>query len=164
MTSVPVEHIHDSQKLVADASIDLFELTPAGTTATLFFKADNTLEFLGETYEGMPLQFVGLSRATDGSSIMPKLTIGDGQQSLEAFKPLVFDGNLDGATLVHHEVLLDNLLANADIKQTMVYRVKRIPSYTAIFIELQLATASDAMGYTIPSRAFFPPAFPAVAQ
>lgn len=162
--AIPIEHIQDAQKLTADAEIDLFEMTPSGTTAVIYFKADNDVTWQGHTYEGLPISFAGYKKSSDGSAIMPKLTIGDGSVDLSPFKPLVYDGNLDGATIKHHKVLLDNITNNRNIKETAIYRVKRVPSYNRLVIELQLATASDALGFTLPFRQYFPPAFPAVLQ
>jgi lambda family phage minor tail protein L len=72
--AIPIEHIQDSQKLLADAEIDLFELTPTGGGGTVYFKADNDVTWQGHTYEGLPITFVGFKKSTDGSAVMPKLT------------------------------------------------------------------------------------------
>lgn len=161
---IPKEHIEDAQKLQADAEIDLFELTPAGGTGVIYFKSDNPVDWQGHTYEGLPLTFNGITKSADGSALMPKLTIGDGTVDLSPFKPLVYDGSLDGGIIKHHKVLLDNIVNNRPIKETMVYRIKRVPGYGRLSIELQLATASDALGFTLPFRQYYPPAFPAVQQ
>lgn len=162
--AIPSDHIDDALKLTADAEIDLFELTPIGTSATIYFKSDNNATWQGHTYEGIPLIFSGIKKASDGSALMPKMTLGDGSVDLSPFKPLVYDGNLDGATLIHKVVLLDNLTNDRNIKETYIYRVKRVPNYNSVSIELQLATASDALGFTVPYRQYFPPDFPAVQQ
>jgi lambda family phage minor tail protein L len=164
VTAIPSGHIQDAQKLTADAEIDLFELTPAGGGGTVYFKADNDLTWQGQTYEGLPITLNGIKKSSDGSALMPKLTLGDGSIDLSPFKPLAYDGYLDGATVVHKKVLLDNAKANLPVYEKWTYRVKRVPSYNRLLIELQLATASDALGFTLPFRQYFPPAFPAVLQ
>lgn len=164
MTSIPAEHIKDAHELQADAEIDLFELTPNDGSGTIFFKSDNDVTWRGQKYEGLPLVMTGFKKSSDGSSLLPKLTIGDGSVDLSPFKPLVYDGYLDGAKVRHLHLLLDNVLNNRDIKEARTYRVKRVPGYSRLTIELQLATASDALGFTLPYRAYYPPAFPAVQQ
>jgi lambda family phage minor tail protein L len=164
VSTIPVEHIQDAQKLEADAEIDLFELTPNDGSGTVFFKGDNDATWQGHLYEGLPIVMTGLKKGTDGSAVQPKLTMGDGTLDLSPFKPLVYDGYLDGAKVIHKVVLLDNLVNDRPISVTRSYRVKRVPSYGRTTIELILATASDALGFTMPNRAYFPPAFPAVQQ
>jgi phage-related protein len=161
VTGIPIEHIQDSQKLVADGEIDLFQLTPIGG-GTVYFKGDNEVTWQGQTYEALPIAFTGLKKSTTGSATAPRLIIGDGTMDLSPFKPLAFDGYLDSATLVHFELLLDNLVNDLPIYERRVYRVKRVEEYHRMLINLQLATASDALSYTLPHRRYHPPAFPAV--
>jgi phage-related protein len=162
MTSIPREHVIDAHKLVTDAEVDLFQLTPLDGSGTIYFKADNNVTWQGNNYEGLPLSFTGFKKSSEGGTLAPKLTIGDGSADLSPFKPLVYDGYLDGATVVHIHLLLDNLINNRNIREQRIYRVKRVPGYSRLSIELQLATSSDALGFTIPHRQYHPPAFPAV--
>lgn len=160
--STPKEHIVDAHKLVADAEVDLFQLTPLDGSGTVYFKADNDDNWQGNLYEGLPLSFTGFKKSADTGTLTPRLIIGDGATDLSPFKPLVYDGWLDGAILVHIHLLLDNLRNNRNIREQRIYRVKRVPGYSRISIELQLATSSDALGFTLPHRQYHPPAFPAV--
>lgn len=164
MSSIPAEHIADAQKLEADAEIDLFELSPNDGSGTIYFKGDNDVTWRGQLYEGLPIVMAGFKKSSDGSSMLPKLTVGDGTIDLSPFKPLVYDGYLDGARVKHIHLLLDNLVNNRDVKEVRYYRVKRVPSYNRFQIELQLATSSDALGFTLPFRGYYPPAYPAVQQ
>lgn len=164
MTSIPAQHVDDAHKLEADAEIDLFEVTPNDGSGTIYVKGDNDVTWQGHSYEGLPLVFTGFKKPTDGSASMPKLTLGDGSVDLSPFKPVVYDGYLDGASIRHIKVLLDDLLNDRPISQVRTYRVKRVNSYSRTSVDLQLATASDALGFTMPYRAFYPPAFPAVDQ
>lgn len=162
VSSIPIEHVKDAHKLNADGLVDLFQLTPNDGSGTIFFKGDNPVTWQGDNYEGLPISFAGLKQSTDGSALQPKLTIGDGTVNLSPFKPLVYDGYLDGGLVLHIEVLLDNLINDRNIRRERLYRVKRVPSYGILTVEMQLATASDALGYTLPHRQYYPPAFPAV--
>lgn len=160
--AIPVEHIEDSHKLNADARIELFEMTPSGSTGVLRFKADNTQTWRGNEYTGMPLALSGEKKTSDNGLTMPKLTIGDQSVNLSMFKPMVYDGYLDNAVIVKQTVLLDNLLNNRLIRELTVYRVKRVEEYSRTRITMQLATLSDSLGFQMPYRQFLPPAFPSV--
>ena len=160
--AIPVEHIEDSYKLSADARLDLFEMTPSGSTGVLRFKADNSQTWRGNEYTGMPLALSGEKKTSDSGLTMPKLTIGDQSVNLLMFKPMVYDGYLDNAVIVKQTVLLDNLLNNRLIRELTVYRVKRVEEYSRTRITMQLATLSDSLGFQMPYRQFLPPAFPSV--
>lgn len=160
--SIPKEHIVDAHKLVADGEVDLFQLTPLDGSGTIYFKPDNDVTWQGHDYEGLPLSFTGFKKSAETGSLTPRLVIGDGAVDLSPFKPLVYDGYLDGAIIVHIHLLLDNLINNRNVREQRMYRVKRVPGYSRLSIELQLATTSDALGFTLPHRQYYPPAFPAV--
>lgn len=157
-TSIPAAHIAEALKLTADAEIDLFELSPL-SGGTIYFKADNDVPWLGHVYEGIPCVLTGEEDSLDKTPT-PRLTIGQEDVDLLPFKGLVFDRHLDGAMLVRRRVLLSNLLANANVKQTTHFRVKRVAEYSRSKIVLQLASFSGAVNQTIPFRQYLPPDFP----
>ena len=157
-TTLPPSHIEEAMKLTADAEIDLYELSPL-SGGTVYFKADNPVTWLGQEYEGLPCVLTGEEDSLDKTP-MPRMTLGQEDVDLLPFKALVFDGHLDGAILVRKRVLLDNLLANANIKQTTTWRVKRIPEYSRSKITLILASFSAAQHQTVPFRQYLPPDFP----
>jgi phage-related protein len=159
---LPIEHIEDSQKLSADAEIELFELTPAGGGATMRFKNDNTVTWLGNEYVGLPLEFSGETHSAENGMSQPQLTIGQPDINLSMFKGLIHDGLIDGARVDKHTVLLHNLINNINIKVTRTYKVKRPDSYGVTSIILVLSTFSVAGPSTMPFRQFLPPAFPFV--
>lgn len=162
MSEIPVEHIADSHKLVADGRVDLFELTPSGGEGVVMFKPDNDAEWRGKSYTGLPLALTGEKKSVDSGLTMPQLVIGNGAVDLSPFKAFVYDGFLDNAVVVRQIVLLDNLINNRNIRETYVYRVKRVAEYSRTKITLQLATLSDSLGFDMPYRQYLPPAFPAV--
>lgn len=159
-TQLPASQIEDSLSLNADAVIDLFELQPLAG-GTVYFKPDNPLTWRGHDYEGLPCQLSGVEFDVEKTPT-PRMTIGQEDLDLLPFKGLLHDGYLDGATLIHRRVLLEDLLADLDIKQTTVYRVKRVESYSRTMISLVLASFSGAVSQTIPFRQYVPPAFPYV--
>lgn len=162
MSQIPVEHIQDSHKLVADARIDLYELTPSGGTGTVRFKNDNDATWRGNLFTGLPLGISGEKKSSDNGLTMPTLVIGNGAINLSPFKPLVYDGYLDNAVIVRSTVLLDNLINNRLIRETSTFRVKRVSEYSRTKITLQLATLSDSLGFSLPYRQYLPPGFPSV--
>jgi len=159
---IPADHIADSHKLVADGRIDLFELTPSGGTGVLRFKDGDDQTWLGNPYTGVPVQLSGEKRTSDSGLSMPTMNLGQNNVDLSMFKALVFDGYLDNAVVVRHTLLLDNLLNNRNVKETVTYRVKRVNQYSRSSITLQLATLSDSLGFSLPWRSYNPPAFPSV--
>lgn len=162
MAIIPVEHIKDSHSLINDGTVDLFELTPAGGTGTIRFKADNDVTWRGNAYTGIPCAVTGEKKSSDVGLTMPKLTIGQPNIDLSVFKGLVYDGSLDNAVVVKLHLLVDNLKNNRLIREISTYRVKRVEQYSRTQIVLQLATLSDSLGFSMPYRQYLPPAFPSV--
>lgn len=158
-TSLPANHIEDALKLEeADARIDLFELSPL-SGGTIYFKSDNNVTWRGQLYEGLPMQFSGEEFDLEKTP-EPQLQIGQEDLDLLPFKGLVFDGYLEGATLVRKRVLLDDLLNDRDIKQETSFRVKRVSQYSRVSITMVLSSFSSAIRQTVPFRQYLPPAFP----
>jgi len=162
MAQIPLQHIEDSHKLIADARIDLYELTPAGGTGTLLFKPDNDATWMTRFYRGLPMVLSGEKKTSDAGLVMPKMTIGQENIDLSEFKGLIYDETIDNAIIVRYTVLLDNLINNRNIREVQTYRVKRVEEYGRSRIVLQLATLSDALGFSMPFRQYLPPAFPSV--
>jgi phage-related protein len=163
MTAIPVEHIRDSHKLLADGRVELFQLTPSGGgTGTIYFKNDNDVTWQGHEYTGIPCAISGEKKDSDVGLSMPKLQIGQPNIDLSVFKGLIHDGYLDNAVIVRLTVLLDNIINNRPIREVMTYRVKRVEQYSRTQISMQLATLSDSLGFALPYRQYLPPAFPSV--
>lgn len=161
-SAIPIEHVKDSHLLIADARIELFDLTPSGGTGVVRFKADNDISWRGNVYTGLPLKLSGEKKTSDTGLTMPQLTIGDENTNLSIFKPLVYDGYLDNAVVVKQTALLDNILNNRLIRESVTYRVKRVVSYGRNQVVMQLATLSDSLGFQLPYRQYLPPAYPSV--
>jgi phage-related protein len=162
VSTIPSAQIQDAHKLTADGKLALFELVPNDGSGTVRFKEDKTLSWRGFEYTGIPLTFTGEKKSAQTGTGQPTLTIGDQQVDLSPFKPFVYDGYLDGAEVVKYDVLLDDALNNRAVFTRTFYRVRRVPSYGRLQIVLQLATVSDSLGFTMPARQYYPPAFPTV--
>jgi phage-related protein len=162
MPAIPNEQITDSQLLDADAEIELYELTPAGSTSKFYFKNDNTVTWRNNEYIGLPLEFSGISKNAEGALVQPQLTVGQPDIDLSIFKGLIYEGNLDNARIDKHTILLTHIQNNSDIKRTETYRVRRIDSYSASQIVLALDVFTTTGPTQMPFRQYIPPAFPFV--
>jgi phage-related protein len=161
MTALPQEHIEDAHKLIADGRVELFSLSPAAGS-TVHFKADNAVTYQGIFYAGLPLKISGEKQTSDSGFQQPKLTIGQPNVDISAFKALLFDGYVDNALVVRRTVLRTHLESDIGVYQERSYRVKRVEGYGRTQIVLQLATVSDSLGFMMPHRLYIPPAFPSV--
>lgn len=162
MSVIPIEHVKDSHLLIADGRVDLYELTPSGSTGVVRFKMDNTVSWRGREYTGVPLSLTGEKKTSEAGLVMPTLLIGNENTDLSIFKGLVYDGYLDNAIIVRQTVLLDNLVNNRLIRELQTYRVKRVNEYGRTRVSMQLATKSDSLGFQLPYRQYLAPAFPSV--
>lgn len=162
MAELPASHIDDAHKLLADGEIYLYELVPLVGGGTIRFTNDNSITWRGNEYTGLPVSFSGDDISAESGHSAPKLTVGQPNLDISEFKPLIFDGALDGGTLTRIKVLLEDILANNLIRQTTVYEVRQVLIYTRTQISLQLALPSDGVTYTIPHRTYGPPDHPTV--
>jgi hypothetical protein len=119
VTSIPAEHIQDAHKLEADAEIDLFELTPNRRQRHDLFQGRQRRDLAAATPTRVCRSCChGFKKSTDGSALVPKLTVGDGSIDLSPFKPLVYDGYLDGARDQAHPSCCSTISSNnRDIKE-----------------------------------------------
>lgn len=162
MTTIPASHITDAQKLEADGIVELFELSPI-SGGTLYFKRGNTQTWQGNEYVGLPCGLSDWKQSAEKVAVQPRLTIGEENIDLSIFKPLLFDGTVDGAAVIYRRVLLDHIIANSPISQIAHFRVKRVESYSRSRVILGLSSASDSINFTLPNLQYFPPAYPAVS-
>jgi len=156
---VPISHVEEAHKLISDAEITLYELYPL-SGGTLYFKAGSPVEWLGNEYEGIPVVLNGEKYEASSSTPTPRMIIGQEDMDLLPFKGLINDGYLDGARIVRHVVLLEDILESNNIKQSTFFRVKRIESYSRSQIRLVVSSFSGATNQTFPYRQYVPPAFP----
>ena len=162
MPNIPASHITDAYKLDADGKVTLYKLEPSVGSGSIFFKNDSDANWLGDEYTGIGLQLEGETYTSQGTSPQPTLTIGQNDIDLSPFKPLIWSGGLDNARVTRYRVLLTDLLANNNIKETSVFRVKRVDAYSSTKIQLVLSVFSPSGPSTLPFRQYIPPAFPFV--
>lgn len=162
MANIHPEQIADTHELIADAVIELFEFTPSSGTGTVRLKADNTVTWRGETYEGVPLAFSGDKKSVEGGSSQPTITLGDQRLNLLPLKPLIYDRSLDNATCVRIIILRDDLENDRLVATYEYYRVKQVANYNRRGVTLELATLGDSLNFSMPFRQYVSPDFPTV--
>lgn len=155
---LPASHVANALTLEADGEVWLYDLSPLAG-GTIHFKSDDDFTWRGTLYEGIPCALSGEEFDTDKLP-QPRLRIGQEDLDLLPFKGLISEGYLEGATLVRHKVLVQDLVNNLDVKQSTYFRVKRVESYSRSQISLTLASYSVAVKQTLPFRQYIPPDFP----
>lgn len=163
MSEFPSSHIDNALTLRgAEPEIDLFELTPSDGTGVLAFKPDDTVTWLGRQYAGIPMSFSGDQDSASGSTVSPRMVLGQPNSDLSMFKNLIREGTLDNATIIRKTVLLADIIADRDIKVIRGYRVGVVEGYGRSSITMLLRKFSGARRTTMPFLQFLPPAFPHV--
>lgn len=154
--TVPISHLQEAVKLEADAYVDLFEiaLKPSGFA---YIKADDTVSWRGNTYEGLPVKMTQVSAQVDGSVSRPNLQIANPAGMFSIF---VVQGYLNNAVVRRHRVLRTDLLANNNISLDQLWIVGRVTSLDKNQITLELRSYLDGPLAVVPNRTFCPPDFP----
>lgn len=161
MTSSPVTHLEEAQKLTADALVDLFTITLKNDPAIFRFKSDDTVTWQGQVYEGMACRMTGDTRSSDGEESRPSLQV---MNPLGVFNAAAVSGKLDLATVTRRRVLRQHVLDNVGIyEQRMWYvgRIRELISGQSITFELRNMT--EGANFQIPCRMYIPPEFPTVS-
>lgn len=159
--STPVSHIAESQKLTADALVDLYQITLKDSPTVFRFKNDNTVTWRGNEYEGMACKLSGDSRTADGEESRASLQI---LNPLGIFNLPAMAGDLDLAVMIRKRVLRQHIDSNTNIfEQRMWYvgRVRELISGQSITLELRNMT--EGANFQIPVRMYIPPEFPLVS-
>jgi len=159
VNTVPTTQIEDAHKLDADGLVSLFKIEPL-IGGSVYVKTGISYTYLGNLYEGLPVEVTGEKWSSDISTPTPRMNIGQEDLDLLPFKGLVHDGYLDGAKITRYQVLLDDMLNGVDSKRVTHFKIKRVESYSRTRIVLLLSTFSGAIGQTYPFRQYLPPDFP----
>lgn len=158
--TLPQSHIDDAHKLIGDGIVELFEISLV-PTGILRLKANNTVTWQSQTYEGVGIKLDEIQRSADDQSSRPKLLIGN---PAAVYSSLVRDGQLDGATVVRKKVLKANIDSNTNVFESQTWRALVVPSLNRRTITLELRELADgAPFFMLPFRTFSPPDFPLVS-
>lgn len=161
MTSVPLTHIQESQKLTADAQIDLYQITLKDSPTIFRFKNNDTVTWRGNLYEGMACRLQGDTRLADGEESRASLQV---MNPFGIFNMPALVGDLDLATVVRKRVLRQHLDGNVNIFEQRMWYVGRISELiSGQSITLELRNVTEGPAYQIPVRMYIPPQFPLVS-
>jgi lambda family phage minor tail protein L len=161
-TGAPASHVEEAQKLTADALVDLFEITPVGTSSptVVRFRDGPQVTWQANVYESMAVRLMGYQVSADGGKSRPTLTIAN---PAGLFNSFVFAGYLDGAQVVRRRVLRQHLETNVNLSDPNFWYVARIKEVVAgQGITMELRSLSDGPDLVIPARKFMSPEFPFV--
>lgn len=156
--NLPREHLIENEKLIADGYVDLFEIKLKNNTY-LFLKNNNTVEWQGKTWQGIPLSFEGYSSSSNDSLSRPSFSVANPNGS---FSTYIRDGLLNRATITRYRVLYQNILNNVNVFQSQTWIVWNTPSFNNKFINFELRTTLDGPNFVVPARQYLPPEFPCV--
>lgn len=159
MSDAPVSHQQDAQKLIADAYVDLFEITlrPSGK---MYLKNNNDVVWNGHTWEGIALQLTGVSQSAGEEISRPKLAVVNPEGIFSAH---IVQGKVDRATVSRYRVLKQHIDSNTAIYKRQTWIVSRILSLHSKAVQLELRELSDGPRVILPARVFAPPEFPVVS-
>lgn len=156
--ALPESHRQNNEKLVADGYVELFEIV-LRNGETIRLKENNTVQWLGKTWTGVPLSFEGYSSAAGDKLSRPVMTLvnPDG-----VFSTFVRDGHILKAAITRYSVLYDDVLNNRNVFHKKVWIAWNIPQLTRDMIQLELRNPMDGVNFDVPARMYIPPEFPSV--
>lgn len=156
----PIEHLREAEKLTADALIDLYEIQLRTESATIRVKNDSPATYLGQFYEGFPIEITGESRSAEDEEARPRLRVMNPEG---VFNSLVRQKLLDRATVIRRRVLLQHLEQDVAIFQQRMWYVSRISEVLAgQSVQMELRSMTEGPNFMIPARMYMPPSFPMV--
>ena len=159
MTSYPASHVEDSLKLIADGIVDLFQIQLV-EGGTVYIKNNNTVTYLGNTYEGIAVKLSGVGNSSGDDKARPSLDVANPEG---VFSALVGQGKLEGAVVVRIRVLYTHLINNTNINMQQSWTVNKVSSLNRSSISLELRNTLDGSYFKLPARVFAPPEFPMVS-
>jgi lambda family phage minor tail protein L len=150
--------LEDGEQLEADGIVELFEIVcPNGLSLAL--KQNDTVSYMGKTYEGTAIQISGVSKRSDGEQSRPTLTVTN---PLGIYNTLAVSGNFEFARVDRTRVLRKHLLANLDVKQVNSWYIYQVAQCDDEVISFSLRAITDRFNSYLPARMFIPPDFPMV--
>ena len=161
MTTFPVSHLREAQKLTADVTVDLFQISLVTAPLVFRFKNNDTKTWQGVVYEGIACQMPGDRRSSDDEEGRPTLRV---MNPAGIFNKPAIDGMLDRAIVTRKTVLREHLDGDVNIfvqRMWYVERVKELISGQVLGLELRAMT--DLPNFQLPVRQFIPPDFPTVS-
>lgn len=156
---IPQTHRVNNEKLVSDGYVYLFEIE-LNNGSYLYFKENNSVNWQGKTWTGIPLSFEGYSSASGETLSRPTLSVANPEGSFSTF---IRDGHLIRSVIKRYAVLYSDILNNNNVYQVKTWLVWNVPQMTKDMIQLELRNPMDGVNFNIPARAYMPPEFPSVS-
>jgi phage-related protein len=156
----PSSHISESLKLEPDGIVFLYEIRMRNNGGIVRLKDSETRTWQGLLWESCPIQITGDDQTAEGSDTRPKLTVVN---PYGLFTPFVMNGVLEYAIVIRKAVLHSNLIADVNIYEQRMWRVRRVVQLIGgQSITVELMNMSEGPAFMIPVRQFIPPDFPTV--
>ncbi|RWM90014.1 MAG: hypothetical protein EOR84_22660 [Mesorhizobium sp.] len=156
----PQEHMTESQKLTADAFVNLYEIRLRTEPVILRLSDSVTRTWQGQVWEMFGVQLSGEKRSADDEESRPTLQLINPEG---VFSTLIRRRLLDRATVIRYRVLRAHYEGDVNIFQRRMWYISRIASVTAgQSIQAELRVMTEGPNSRIPARQFMPPEFPTV--
>ncbi|ESY35772.1 hypothetical protein NKK48_01580 [Mesorhizobium sp. C386A] len=156
----PDEHMTESQKLTADAFVNLYEIQLKTEPVIMLLSDSVSRTWGGRNWEMFGIQLTGEKRSADGEETRPKLQLINPEG---VFSTLVRQRLLDRATVIRYRLLRAHFEGDVQIYQRRMWYVSRIADVTAgQSITAELRVMTEGPNSKIPARQFIPPDFPMV--
>lgn len=161
-TSAPVSHLQESQKLTADAIVDLYTITLKNDPVIFRFRDGPTVTWQGHMFEGMACSLTGDTRTAEGEESRPTLRI---MNPLGIFNEAALNHQIDLAVVKRQRILRQHLESNANIYEQRLWFVGRVQELiSGQLVSLQLRNMSEGPNFQIPVRTYNPSdGFPTVS-
>lgn len=158
---LPQSHALENEKLIVDGYVSLFrfDLDVDGERQTLFLKNNNSVNWQGHRWEGLPLSFEGYESSTLTAPRRPTFMCANPDKS---FTPYLRDGRLTRGKMTRYKVLYDDILNDVNVFQKSTWIVWNVTAFSRSSIVLELRAPIDGFNVVAPPRAYRPPEFPAV--
>lgn len=157
----PSAHVSESLKLTPDAIVHLYEIRMRNNGGIVRIKDNETVTWQGVLWESCPIQITGDELSAEGQDARAKLTVVN---PYGMFTPFIIAGVLEYAIVIRKSLLRANLLANVNVYEQRMWRVRRIVQLIAAqSITVELMNMSEGPGFQIPVRQYLPPEFPTVS-
>lgn len=152
--TAPTSHVVDAQKLTADATIDLFEITFHGTgTIYRFWNGSASRVWQGHTYESLACTLTGEGQHSTAENMRPKLIVVNPAKILGPFAAL---GYFDLALVARKRLLQADFIADNNISQKRLWIVGRVIGVTSQILQLELRDTTDMPVWLTPRRTYNP--------
>ena len=161
MTTIPVSHAEESQKLVAEDYAQLFELILTANQGSIYFWDSPARTYQGKDYESLGCLLQGETRTADEKESRPTLAV---HNPGNIFAPYVLEGYVDNATVIRRRVLKSHFEQDISIFKRRIWKVARVADLDleGQKIVLELRDPSEGQNFLFPGRMFIAPDFPTV--